>query len=345
MNLLTSKIHMQNKNIIKYKSQTIFEVIKLLNNVERSILIFIDAENKLIGTLTDGDIRRGLLKKKSLEDDVIFAINKKPFFVNINYNYKKIVKKIIEQQLIAVPVLNNNGKLIDIIFDSSESNKIDNKFVIMAGGRGVRMKPITDKIPKSLVSYKGNLLISRIIDKAYEEGFRNFVISLGYLGHKIQKYLYNNYSKKINIEFTIEKKPLGTIGALSLINKTKLPFVVSNTDIITDVSYKDLLNFHKYSKADLTIGSKIYQIEVPFGVLRTNKNRIVQMNEKPKKFFSVNAGVYVFSSELQKSVPKNSFTNINNFFDKIKDKKKIISYPIYETWRDIGTLKDVENDM
>jgi dTDP-glucose pyrophosphorylase len=336
---------MQNKNIIKYNSQTLYEVIKLLNKLERSILIFVDAKNKLIGTLTDGDIRRGLLKNKSLEDNVILAINKKPFFVNINFNYKKVLKKIIEQQLIAVPVLEKNGKLIDILFDTSESNKIDNKFVIMAGGRGIRMKPITDKIPKSLVSYKGNLLISRIIDKAYKEGFRNFVISLGYLGHKIQKYLYNNYSKKINIEFTIEKKPLGTIGALSLINKTKLPFVVSNTDIITDVSYKDLLNFHKYSKADLTIGSKIYQIEVPFGVLRINKNRIVQINEKPKKYFSVNAGVYVFNAELQKSVPKNSYTNINDFFDKIKDKKKIVSYPIYEAWSDIGTLKDIENVM
>lgn len=333
---------MSDNVIVTYKSQSILDSIKLLNKSSKSIIFFVNSKGILIGSLTDGDIRRSLLKNRALNENVMFAINKKCYFVYTNFDNKKVLKKINDQDLIAVPVLKKDKKITNVVYSKNLISKLSNQFVIMAGGRGSRMKPITDTIPKPLVNYKGGVLISKIIDKAYNEGFCNFVISIGYLGHKIQNYLDKKYKNKINLEYIKENTPLGTVGALSLLKKTKKPFIVTNADVITELKYKDLLEFHEQQSSDLTIGTKTYETQIPFGVINIKRNIISQIEEKPKFLHKINAGVYVFKPNLLKSFSKVEYLDLNTFFEKIKNKKKIVSFPIFEKWNDIGNLEDLK---
>lgn len=331
-------------NIQILKKQKIVDAMKIINKLNKPIIIFTDKNKKLIGTLTDGDIRRYLLKNKSIENFVGDAINLKP-----KYIYHKLKKKILYPQkfkklhLAAIPIIKKNKFIVDIIYDENENQIIKNNFVIMAGGRGFRMMPLTNKIPKPLINYKGNELISRIIDKAYKEGFRNFVISLGYMGEKIKMYLNKKYKDKINIEYTHEKFPLGTAGALSLMKKMKKHFVISNTDVITDISYKNLLLFHLQNKAEITMGSKIHKVQIPFGVLKTKKSRITDLEEKPVKNFLVNAGIYVMSPQILKQIPRGKYLDMTTFIEQSLMKRKVVSCPIYEKWDDIGSVKDLDD--
>lgn len=333
---------MSDNLIITYKSHTIFDAIKLLDKSTKSIIFFVNHEGILIGSLTDGDIRRCLLKNRALTDSVIYAINKKCYSVSEGFDNKKVLKKINEQDLIAVPVLKKNKKIVNIVYSTNLVNRFENQFVIMAGGRGLRMKPITDTVPKPLINYKGGVLISKIIDKAHNEGFSNFVISIGYLGHKIEEYLDRKYKHKINLTYIKEKAPLGTVGSLSLLKNVKKPFIVTNADVMTELKYRDILEFHEQLRSDLTIGTKTYATHIPFGVIKVKKNIITQIEEKPKVLHKINAGVYVFNANLLKKFKKTEYIDLNTFFEKIKRKKKIVSFPIYEQWNDIGTLKDLK---
>lgn len=335
---------MKTDNIQVLKRQKIVDAMKIINKLKKPIIIFVDKKKRLLGTLTDGDVRRYLLKNKSIQNYVADAINRKPKFTYYTGDKKILFPQRLKRlHLIAIPVIKKNKYLVDIVYDESKDDIIDNNFIIMAGGRGFRMMPLTNKIPKPLVNFKGNELISRIIDKAYDEGFRNFVISLGYMGEKIRIYLNKKYKDKINIEYTYEKYPLGTAGALSLIKKVKNHFVISNSDVITDISYKNLLLFHLQNKAEMTVGTKVHKMQVPFGVIKTTKSIITNLEEKPIKNFLVNAGIYVMSPKLLKQIPKDKYFDMTTFIEQSLQKKKVISCPIYEKWNDIGSIKDLND--
>ena len=335
---------MKTDNIQILGKQKIVDAMKIINKLKKPIIIFIDKKKRLLGTLTDGDVRRYLLKNKSIDNYVADAINKKPKYSYYTKNKKILFPERLKRlHLIAIPIIKKNKYLVDIVYDESTDDVIDNNFIIMAGGRGFRMMPLTNKIPKPLVNYKGDELISKIIDKAYNEGFRNFIISLGYMGEKIRIYLNKKYKDKINIEYTYEKNPLGTAGALSLMKKVKNHFVVSNSDVITDISYKNLLLFHLQNKAEITVGTKMHKMQVPFGVIKTKKSLITNLEEKPIKNFLVNAGIYVMNPKMLKQIPRDKYLDMTTFLEQSLRKRKVISCPIFEKWDDIGSIKDLND--
>lgn len=331
-------------NIIFFKNQKIIDAMTLLNQVNDPILIFINSKKKLLGTLTDGDIRRYLLRDGSVNDNVKNAIkyNPRSYYKNTSY-IKKIFNLIEKFNLVGVPILNRNKTLYDVIYAKDKIKILKNLFVIMAGGRGFRMMPLTTKTPKSLIKFQGETLISQVIDKAILEGFKNFVISLGYMGNKIEKFLKKKYKNTISIDFKYEKKPLGTAGALSFLSNTKDNLIVSNTDVITDLSYRSILDFHQNNNADITVGSKIFEDEIPYGILKTNKSKITSIVEKPRKKYLVNAGIYVINPKLLSQIKKNKYLDMTTYIEKNLKKKKIITFPIYEKWQDIGTIKDLND--
>ena len=216
----------------------------------------------------------------------------------------------------------------------------------MAGGKGVRLLPLTKKMPKPLLKIKGVPIIEKIILNFRNQGFKNFVISVNYLGHKIKKYLGKGDRLKVNIDYINEKKYLGTAGSLSLINfkKTEFPIIVTNSDLISEIDYYNLIRYHNKKKSDLTICGKNKIFQMPYGEILQEYEKVSKIVEKPNIFHLVNAGVYVLNKNILKNIKKNKKLMMNEHITKqIKKNKKVFCYPVYENWIDIGNKIDFYN--
>jgi len=333
------KIKNFNEHIIN-SNQTIRHLVIKLGKLKKDFCIVVDKNKKYIGTLTDGDIRRGLLLNFTLKDEVKEICNKQSKFVTIGISEKKI-KQIFEfnKNITFLPIINKFKKVTGIHYLSNSKylNTIENEMLIMAGGKGKRLRPFTNKIPKPLLPVNGKPIIERIIITAKKQGIRNFVISINYLGNKIKSYLNNGNKLDVNIRYINENKPLGTAGSLYYYKKNRLPFIVSNADVISNISYREMIDYHNKLNSFITIGAISNYEKNHYGEIIFNNNRVKKIEEKIEKKSFINSGIYILNPSVLNFFKSKKFIHMTDFIElAISKKKKVHVFPIHENWYDYG---------
>lgn len=334
------------KDIVVHRDQSIKEALEIIDKGAIRIAIVLDEEDKVVGTLTDGDVRRGLLSGLSLDSTIDNLYFKEPTLANVNDSKELIVQKAISKQIYQIPIVDDEGKLVKIedLAKLLKTNAKRNRVVLMAGGLGTRLRPLTEDIPKPLLKVGNKPILETIIENFAKYGFVNITISVNYKADMIKEYFGDGSKFGVNIEYIEETKRLGTAGALSLIKeRPQEPFFVMNADLLTNVNFTHLLDFHTYENSVATMCVREYDYQVPYGVIETDGSNITSIKEKPVHKFFVNAGIYTLSPQVFEYIPKNEFYDMPTLFeDIIKDKLKTISFPVHEYWLDIGRMSDFE---
>ncbi len=302
--------------------------------------------DKLVGTITDGDIRRGFLAGKSLEDPIDDLINTSPVKGLINKSREDIMQLALARGVKQIPIVDEVNTLfgIEFIDDYLKVSEKPNLVVLMAGGLGSRLRPLTENIPKPMLTVGSKPILETIIESFSRHGYRNFLLSVNYRAEQIRDYFTDGQALGVSIDYLTENKRLGTAGALSLMpQKPQVPFVVMNGDLLTGLNFEHLLNYHVHAKADATMCVRDYEFQVPFGVVQTDGARITTIEEKPTHQFYVNAGIYILQPDVIDFVPKNEFYDMPQLFlDLIKAGRKTCSFPVKEYWLDIGRPREFE---
>ena len=325
---------------------TVKNALERLNSLSGGAMtLFVVKENKLQGTLTDGDIRRALLKGKSIDSTVDKFMFRTPFVLE-HKNFSLIdIQKIKEKKLVLVPVVNQHNEIVQVIDFSKKKSVLPVRAIIMAGGKGTRLKPLTNATPKPMLPVGNKPIIEHNIDRLNSYGINHISITINYLGNKIEEYFGEGKQKGIEIEYIDEKgKYLGTIGSLSLIKKFDFPDVlIMNSDLFTNVDFEDMYKYFKDKNADMLIAAVPYSVKVPYAVLKTEGNEVVSFEEKPTYTYYSNAGIYFIKSDHLKNIPQNEFYNATDLIEKLIDEnKKVIYYPMVNYWLDIGKHEDYE---
>ena len=339
------------KKVIVKPKENFDSIIKKLHLGGMQAVLVVNDKMKLLGIITDGDIRRGLFKKNS--SDAIIAeqiMNKSPVTASILDSDKKIIDLMNVNHILQVPLVDDKKKLIGIklLQDLIKSKNYSNNVVIMAGGFGKRLYPITKDFPKPMLQINNQPILENILLKISSNGFSNFIFSVYYKSKIIEKYFENGSKWGIDIKYVKERKPLGTAGALGLLNKKNLtePIIVTNADILTNINYSKLLEFHNKNKNKVTVCIKEYKNQIPFGVIKLKGSNLVKMIEKPVTKYFVNAGIYVIEPKLLINLDGKKYCDMNDFIMKIKNQGiDIGTFPIYETWNDIGSKDDLKKQM
>ena len=325
--------------------QTINYALKSLDSSGSRICIVVDKKNLFKGIVNDGDIRRALLKGKNLETKIAQIYNKKPIIVKENYNKNTVLKNLKKKGVDQAPIIKN--KKVIGIFNVKRliTQNLKMSAVIMAGGIGSRLKPLTNKMPKALVTINKVPMLSKVINNLKKYGFFNFILTTYYKSIQIKNYYKRGKFLNINIDYVKEKKPLGTAGSLSLLqNKIKQKnFLLTNCDVISEINYRSLIDFHIKNKADLTMAVKEYTTENQFGEIKLNGIKISKIIEKPKKNIIINSAIYVLKTKCLKHLKYNQYIDMNDFIMQlIKMNKKVIAFPFYENWFDLGTKRQLK---
>lgn len=301
--------------------------------------------NKLAGTLTDGDIRRAFLRGLNLDSTIDEVINPNPLIVPPEMSRDVVLQLMQMNKLHQLPVVDGDGFVVGLhAWDSIViPAALDNWMVIMAGGKGTRLRPHTENCPKPMLEIGGKPMLEHIIDRAKRDGFKHFLISLHYLGEMIEDYFGDGSSLDVNITYLREDTPLGTAGSLSLIaEKPSLPFIVTNGDVMTDIHYNEFLDFHIRHNAQATMAVRQHEIQNQFGVVRTNGVEIEGFEEKPVYRSHVNAGIYVLSPSVLDNLESDEHCDMPTLFERIKKSDgRTIVYPMHEPWLDVGRPEDL----
>lgn len=334
------------ENIKLTQTSTIREALKVINNGAMQIGIVVDENNRLIGTLTDGDIRRGLLNNLELDDAIESIIFKTPTVANLNETKEKILQKALSKKLHQIPIVDDEHRVIGIkeIEDLVKPKAKPNKVVLMVGGLGTRLYPLTENTPKPMLNVGNKPILQTIVEKFAEYGFASIVMCVNYKSHIIEDYFGNGSEFGVNIEYVLEEQRMGTAGALSLLNsESNEPFFVMNGDLLTNVNFEHLLDYHTSQNAVATMCVREYDFQVPYGVVNIDNGEILSIEEKPVQKFFVSAGIYMLSPEILSMIPKNKFYDMPTLFEAlIQSNKKSISFPIHEYWLDIGQIEEYE---
>ncbi|MFD1093959.1 nucleotidyltransferase family protein [Providencia vermicola] len=333
------------KNILLPSSATILDALEVINREGLRIALVADENHGLIGVVADGDIRRGLLSNLALTDCVTKVMNTNPITAEIDASKEELAELMRTKEILSIPLL-QNGKIVglEILQNALSKPKYQNPVFIMAGGFGTRLKPLTNSCPKPMLKIGNKPMLETIIRHFIKAGFSNFYISTHYMPEVIQNYFGDGEKLGIKIQYVYEDKPLGTGGALGLLPENlpqDLPLIMINGDILTTIDYHKLLKFHNDNQADATMCVREYSYQIPYGVVNSEGHKITSMVEKPNYQYHVNAGIYVVSPQVIKSVVKNNYIDMPTLLSQhIENKKKILMYPIYEYWLDIGRLDD-----
>lgn len=333
------------KMIINEKA-SIKEALSVIDKGSIRMAIVVDKSNKLLGTLSDGDVRRGLLRNYSLEDKIEDLYFSSPVVALHTDSKEKIIQKAIKNQLYQIPIVDEERHLVDVLelLSVLKKRRKRNRVILMAGGLGTRLRPLTENIPKPLLKVGNRPILETIIKNFASQGFENITISLNYKAEMIREYFKDGSSLGVNIDYIEENTRLGTAGALSLLDKKiEEPFFVMNADLLTDVDFTSLLDFHFHGNSSATMCVRDYEYQVPYGVIQTRNEQITSIIEKPIEKFFVNAGIYVLSPSIFEFIPKNEFFDMPTLFNILIEKqKKVLSFPIHEYWLDIGKMGDFE---
>jgi dTDP-glucose pyrophosphorylase len=325
---------------------TLQEAIRCLETSVLQIALVVDSDGVLLGTLTDGDIRRGLLRGLGLDDSIETIVFQDPIVSPPQLGRDAVVKLMQANEVRQLPIVDGSRRVIGLhlLDELITPAKRSNLMVIMAGGQGTRLRPHTENCPKPLLNVGGKPILEHIILGARAEGFQHFVLSLQYLGAMIEEYCGDGRQWGVYIDYLREKSPLGTAGALSLLNpRPKAPFVVSNGDVLTDISYGDMLDFHCRYRASATMAVRLQEWQHPFGIVRTDGIDIIGFEEKPIIRDHINAGIYVLSPNALNLLKENEPCDMPELFSRSQDSEvRVIVYPMHEPWLDVGRKDDLE---
>jgi dTDP-glucose pyrophosphorylase len=307
-----------------------------------AILFVVDEKDKLIGSLTDGDVRRGLLRDISIEDQVDKIIQSNPRFIKKGERDIQKVIEFREGNFRILPVLDNKDRIVNIINFRQMRSYLPVDAVIMAGGRGQRLQPLTDTVPKPLLKVGDKAIMEHNLDRLALYGIDDFWFSVKYLGKQIEEFFGDGNKRNIRIEYVWEEEPLGTIGAVSTIDNFSHEYIlVTNSDILTNLDYEDFYLGFIRNDADLAVVSIPYQVSVPYGVLETSNGHIMSFKEKPTYTYYSNGGIYLMKKAVLSLLPKNRNFDATDLIEKlIAEKKKVISYPLVGYWLDVGRHDD-----
>ena len=345
------------KDIKINKSTSILKALKKMNIVGTKCLVVVDKNKTFLGTLTDGDLRRLILRNKNLNLKINNSYNKNSiFYFEKTMNLKKIKKEMMYKKIDLIPILDQKKKLksyvtinSDISYPFKISNKkIKNPVVIMAGGKGTRLDPFTRVLPKPLIPMGDQTMIEKIINGFSRQGFKNFFLTLNYKSKIIENYL-SDVIKNVKVSYIKEKKFLGTAGSLSLLKpKIKDDIIITNCDTLIEINYSEVLDYHKKNKYDFTVVASTKEFEVPYGACIINdKGELKKLKEKPKYNLLVNVGFYILKAELLRLIKKNKHLSMTDFINNLQSKNyKIGVYPCHENfWKDIGQWEEYEKSL
>jgi len=333
------------RQAILLSSASIEEVITNLTKVSIKIVLVVNDAGELEGTISDGDIRRGLLRGLNLKSPVESIIHHNPLVVTEEIGREAVRKLMVANKIQQVPVVDDQHHIVGLYLWDEIATPIirPNLMVIMAGGMGTRLLPYTETCPKPMLTVSGKPMLEHIIERAKQEGFGHFVLAINYLGHVIEDYFGDGNSLQVRIDYLREQSPLGTAGALGLLSpRPTLPFAVTNGDVLTDIHYGELLDFHTRHNAAATMAVRVHEWQHPFGVVQTNGIDIIGFEEKPVHRSHINAGVYVLEPEALVFLEQGVRCDMPTLFGRMQAKaKRTAAYPIHEPWLDVGRQEDL----
>jgi UDP-2,4-diacetamido-2,4,6-trideoxy-beta-L-gulopyranose hydrolase len=335
------------KNTIVSKTAPLIEVLAILDREALRIALVIDDDGKLIGSLTDGDVRRAILEHGSLQVSAESVMNKHPITALNAMSTIMVDALLREKNMLAIPIVNENNVLVGLhtVQDHYQSKTKNNPIFIMAGGFGTRLKPLTDTCPKPMLQVGGKPILEIILETFIEAGFWNFYLSTHYLPEVIEAHFGNGKKFGCSITYVHEETPLGTGGALGLLpnDLPDLPIIMMNGDILTKVNLDHLLKDHEHKGSVATMCVKQHQYQIPYGVINEDNGNVISVDEKPTKTYFINAGIYVLEPEILRSVQKNEIINMPPLLMKrVEEGKKVNLFPIHEYWLDIGQHSEFE---
>lgn len=326
------------------KNRTILDALKQLDEISSiALTLFVTDDDKIIGSITDGDIRRTLIRGSNLCDSIVSVCNKNFYFVykkdkNLYIEISKLKKKGIK----FIPILSENGQVVEIINLKNKKSILPIDVVLMAGGRGERLRPLTDTIPKPLLKIGNKPIIEHNIDRLIEYGIVSFFITENYLAEQIVEYFGDGSTKGVKIHHILEPKKLGTFGSISLIEKFENDYVlVMNSDIFTKMDFFDFFNHFILHDSDMSVAVIPYTLNIPFGVMNLEGREIRSLTEKPSYTYYTNSGIYLLKKDKLKYVPKASFFNATDMIEMLINLEcKVIRFPLTDLWIDIGNPDD-----
>ena len=334
------------KKVLVSNETSIKKVLKVIDSAAAQIALVVDSNQKLLGVVTDGDVRRGILKGVGMDQPVKMIMKKNPISVTRGADQELILSKMKSKVVHQIPIIDEKGRVVGLeqIDELVWGKGVSAPVVIMAGGLGSRLKPLTNSKPKPLIEIGGKPILEMILDNLIEHQFRNFYISVNYKSEMIKRFFGNGDKWGVKIRYIHESRRMGTAGALSMLpEKPQEPFIVMNADLLTKINFRHLLDFHKEHKADITVCVREYDFQVPFGVIQTNEHLIQGIDEKPTQHFFVNAGIYVINPKLLKLLKYSCYLDMPQFIEMAKKKRrKVVAFPIHEYWLDIGHLGDLK---
>lgn len=326
-------------------SATLGQAIRNLNEVAIKIVMVVNEEGVLEGTISDGDIRRGLLKGLDLNSPIVSVVRHNSFVVRPDMGRDMVTQLMLANKIQQIPVVDEQHRLVGLhLWDEITTlPERSNLLVIMAGGMGTRLRPHTENCPKPLLPVGGKPILQHIIERAKLEGFRHFVLSIHYLGHMIESHFGNGEGLGVQIDYLREQSPLGTAGALGLLNPApSLPFVVTNGDVITDIRYGELLDFHTRHGAVATMAVRLHEWQHPFGVVQIQGAEIIGFEEKPITRSHINAGVYSLDPDALGLLGAGIHCDMPSLFERLKAQgHRTVAYPMHEPWLDVGRPDDL----
>lgn len=326
---------------------TIGEAIRNLDHSGLQIVMVVEDANLLVGTVTDGDVRRGLLRGLTLDDPVASIVHREPLVVPHGIRQDMILDLMKVNRINQLPCIDEGRHVVGLyLWDEvlREPDHLDNLFIIMAGGKGVRLRPYTENCPKPLLPVGDKPILQHIIERAASEGFTNFLIAIHYLGEMIVDHFGDGSQFGVSIRYVRETEPLGTGGALSLMDALPAtPFIVTNGDVLTSIRYSEILEFHNRHKATATMAVRTHEIQNPFGVVHNDGVNIQKFEEKPVVRSQINAGIYVLDPQILSLLVSGAHCDMPNLFERaIEGGNRAIVYPMHEAWLDVGRLDDLE---
>jgi dTDP-glucose pyrophosphorylase len=325
---------------------TMSQVVRNLDESMLQIALVVSSDGRLEGTLTDGDVRRGLLRGLDMKSPVDTIIYRDPLVVPPQLGRDTVLQLMQANKIHQLPVVDENRCVVGLhLWDElMVPRQRSNLMMIMAGGQGVRLQPHTENCPKPLLPVSGKPILEHIIERAKAEGFEHFVLATHYLGHMIEDYFGDGCRWQVKIDYLREELPLGTAGAIGLLNpRPEIPFLVTNGDVLTDIRYGEILDFHCRHSASATMAVRLHEWRHPFGVVRTKGVDIIGFDEKPVARSHINAGIYVLEPDTVDVLSAGEHCDMPTLFDRLQEKTaRTIVYPIHEPWLDVGRVDDLK---
>lgn len=344
--------HTELQSLFISQDSSIRSAMQCVDKGSCGIALVVDREKHLLGTITDGDIRRAVLAGADLELPVSLLLSKKvstqypkPVTASPDADRKTLIAIMHEHVLRQIPILDNVGRVVDLVMldDLIPTQDLPLQAVIMAGGLGTRLRPLTDDMPKPMLPVGGKPLMELVLEQLRQVGIRRVNITTHYKSETISDHFGDGSSFGVELNYVNEDKPLGTGGALGLIDTPKEPLLVINGDILTQVDFRAMLSYHQEQRAAMTVAVRRYEIKVPYGVIECEGSRVSALKEKPQIHFLVNAGVYLLEPGVFEFIPNGKHFNMTDLIQWLLVADQIVaSFPIIEYWLDIGQLADYE---